>query len=296
MKGLTKISKMKEVTMTTDQSHLSRREFATAAALAAAGLSTIAPAANAQNTPAPAGLPSHADYLASIPLVRIGLLIFPQMTAMDMVAPQLCMHMMMKTDMHIVAQTAAPVMADSGFAIVPTTTFADCPKDLDVLFVPGGPKGTELAMRNDALLDFVADRGARARYVTSVCTGSMILGAAGLLKGYRAASHWMTRDMLPMFGATPIDERVVIDRNRMTGGGITAGLDFGLQLVATLRSERTARLAELALEYDPQPPFKGGGSMKTALPETRAIALSVTEAQRRALRETGEQARARRAI
>lgn len=285
-----------EQTMTIDRSRLSRREFAAAAAVAAASLSTIASAADAQNTPAPGGLPSPSDYLASLPLIKIGLVSFPQMTAMDMVAPQLCMHMMMKTDMRIVAQTTAPVMADSGFAIVPTTTFADCPKDLDILFVPGGPKGTELAMRNDALLDFIADRGSRARYVTSVCTGSMILGAAGLLKGYRAASHWMTRDMLPMFGATPVDERVVIDRNRMTGGGITAGLDFGLRLVAMLRSERTARLAELALEYDPQPPFKGDGSMKTASPETRAIALSVTQAQRRALRETGEQARSRRAI
>ena len=285
-----------EKPMTIDPSRLSRREFAAAAAVAAASLSTIASAADAQNTPAPKGLPSPADYLASLPLIRIGLVIFPQMTAMDMVAPQLCMHMMMKTDMRIVARTTAPVMADSGFAIVPTATFADCPEDLDILFVPGGPKGTELAMRDDALLDFIADRGSRARYVTSVCTGSVILGAAGLLKGYRAASHWMTRDMLPMFGATPVDERVVIDRNRMTGGGITAGLDFGLRLVAMLRSERTARLAELALEYDPQPPFKGGGSMKTASPETRAIALAVTQAQRRALRETGEQARARRAI
>ena len=285
-----------EKPMTIDPSRLSRREFAAAAAVAAASLSTIASAADAQATPAPKGLPSPADYLASLPLIRIGLVIFPQMTAMDMVAPQLCMHMMMKTDMRIVARTTAPVMADSGFAIVPTATFADCPEDLDILFVPGGPKGTELAMRDDALLDFIADRGSRARYVTSVCTGSVILGAAGLLKGYRAASHWMTRDMLPMFGATPVDERVVIDRNRMTGGGITAGLDFGLRLVAMLRSERTARLAELALEYDPQPPFKGGGSMKTASPETRAIALGVTQAQRRALRETGEQARARRAI
>lgn len=214
---------------------------------------------------------------------------------MDMVAPQLCMKLMMKTDTHIVAQTAAPVATDGSFEIVPTMTFADCPKDLDVLFVPGGPKGTELALRNDALLDFVADRGSRARYVTSVCTGSMILGAAGLLKGYRAASHWMTRDFLPMFGATMIDERVVIDRNRMTGGGITAGLDFGLVLSATLRDERTARLTQLALEYDPQPPFNSG-SMKTAPADIINLALRITEPQRRALQTTGEQARARRAI
>jgi putative intracellular protease/amidase len=279
--------------MTKDQPNLSRREFAAMSALAAAGLATINTAAGAQTTPTAEAPPS--AYMNSLPLLRIGLLVFPQLTAMDMVAPQLCMHMMMKTEMHIVAQTAAPVMCDSGFAILPTSTFADCPKDLDVLFVPGGPKGTEQALRNDALLDFVADRGARARYVTSVCTGSMILGAAGLLKGYRAASHWMTRDMLPMFGATPVDERVVIDRNRMTGGGITAGLDFGLVLAAQLRDESVARLAELALEYDPQPPFKSG-SMKTAQADTIKTALRITGAQRRDIQSAGEQARARRSI
>ena len=281
--------------MTIDRPQLGRREFAAVSALAAAGLSTLATAAHAQDKPTPGGEAEHAAYMGALPQLTVGLVIFPYMTAMDMVAPQLCMKLMMKTDTHIVAQTAAPVPTDGSYEIVPTMTFADCPKDLDVLFVPGGPKGTELALRNDALLDFVADRGSRARYVTSVCTGSMILGAAGLLKGYRAASHWMTRDFLPMFGATMVDERVVIDRNRMTGGGITAGLDFGLVLSATLRSEQTARLTQLALEYDPKPPFNSG-SMKTAPADIVSLALSITEPQRRALQTTGEQARERRAI
>ena len=281
--------------MINDPSHPNRREFAALAALAATTLSSASSAANAQASSIPGGEVEHAAFMDALPLLRIGLVIFPQMTAMDMVAPQLCMKMMMKTDLHVVAQSAAPVMADSGFAIAPTGTFADCPKDLDVLFVPGGPSGTEMALRNDVLLDFVADRGARARWVTSVCTGSMILGAAGLLKGYRAASHWMTRDMLPLFGATPVDERVVFDRNRVTGGGITAGLDFGLQLAAKLRGEQTARLVELALEYDPQPPFRSG-SMRTAQPGTIKVALGVTEPERRTLRSAAEDARARRAI
>ena len=150
-------------------------------------------------------------------------------------------------------------------------------------------------MRDDALLDFVADRGARARYVTSVCTGSMILGAAGLLKGYKAASHWMTRDMLPIFGATPIDERVVIDRNRVTGGGITAGLDFGLTLAARLRGEEAAHLEQLILEYDPQPPFRSG-SMRTALPEIAARARRLAPPSILSLRDAAEPARGRRKV
>lgn len=272
---------------------LNRREFAAMAASAAAGLSTVASAAQAQDMPA--GAAERSARLDALPLLKVGLVIFPQMTALDMVAPQLCMRAMMKTDTYILAETAEPVMTDGSYQIVPTMTFAACPKELDVLFVPGGPRGTEQAMRNDVLLDFVADRGSRARYVTSVCTGSMILGAAGLLKGYRAASHWMTRDFLPMFGATMVDERVVIDRNRMTGGGITAGLDFGLVLSATLRDEQTARLTQLALEYDPQPPFNSG-SMRTASADTVDLALRITEPQRRALQAAGEQAKARRAI
>lgn len=282
-------------TMTIGRSQLGRREFTTVAALAAAGLSTIASAAHAQDKPTPGGEAGRSAYMDALPPLTVGLVIFPYMTAMDMVAPQLCMKLMMKTDTHIVAQTSAPVPTDGSYEIVPTVTFADCPKDLDVLFVPGGPRGTEMALRNDMLLDFVADQGSRARYVTSVCTGSMILGAAGLLKGYRAASHWMTRDFLPLFGATLVEERVVIDRNRMTGGGITAGLDFGLVLSATLRGEETALLTQLALEYDPEPPFKSG-SMKTAPADTVSLALRITEPQRRALRAAGEQARVRRAI
>jgi cyclohexyl-isocyanide hydratase len=284
-----------EMTMTNDPSRPSRREFAAAAALAAAGLSAMNTAAGAQTKPAAGGQAGPAPNMDSLPTLKAGLLLFPQLTAMDLVAPQLCMRLMMKTDTHIVAETMAPVMTGEGYEIVPTMTFADCPKDLDVLLVPGGPRGTELAVRNDKLLDFVADRGSRARYVTSVCTGSVILGAAGLLKGYRAGSHWMTLDMLSMFGAIPVDERVVIDRNRMTGGGITAGLDFGLQLVTMLRGEETARLAQLFIEYAPQPPYDSG-SMKTARPATIALARKLSMSRVQGVRDAAEAARVRRSI
>jgi cyclohexyl-isocyanide hydratase len=138
------------------------------------------------------------------------------------------------------------------------TSFATCPAELDVLFVPGGLKGTVALMRDKEVLDFLANRGARARYVTSVCTGSLALGAAGLLNGYRATSHWYVRDLLPLMGAIVAPDRVVVDRNRITGGGVTAGLDFGLTLVAALRGDEYARRIQLLLVSAPKPPFDAG--------------------------------------
>jgi cyclohexyl-isocyanide hydratase len=146
--------------------------------------------------------------------------------------------------------------------VPPTRTFTDCPEKLDVLFVPGGVPGTLTMMEDKEVLDFLADRGAKAKWVTSVCTGSLILGAAGLLKGYRATSYWATLDVLPTFGATPVKRRVVTDRNRITGGGVTAGLDFGLDLVARLRTPEYAKAVQLYLEYDPAPRFNAGSPAK----------------------------------
>jgi transcriptional regulator GlxA family with amidase domain len=135
---------------------------------------------------------------------------------------------------------------------------ADCPADLDVLFVPGGSLGTVAAMNNSAFIDFIADRGSRARHVTSVCTGSMILGQAGLLKGKRATSHWATRHLLPEFGATPVDARVVTDGDVTTGAGVSAGLDFALTLLEQLRGRMYAEAIQLQAEYAPEPPFNAG--------------------------------------
>ncbi|MFY0582765.1 DJ-1/PfpI family protein [Cystobacter fuscus] len=164
---------------------------------------------------------------------------------------------------HLVWKTLDTVTSDTGEA-QSTATFADCPDDLDILFVPGG-FGTAQAMEDPEILRFLANRAARARYVTSVCSGSLLLGAAGLLRGYKSTSHWAVHELLPMFGAEAIQSRVVVDRNRISGGGVTAGSDFGLVLLAQLLGEDAAKSTQLMLEYDPQPPFDSG-TPKTAEP------------------------------
>lgn len=185
------------------------------------------------------------------------------MQALDFVGPYDMFSLLLGAKVHVVAKTRDAVVSDTGLSIVPTTTFAECPKDLTVLFVPGGADGTIAVMSDKDTLDFVADRGARASYVTSVCTGALILGAAGLLKGYRATTHWSVLPVLERFGATSVSERVVKDRNRITGGGVTAGLDFGLTMIDVMRDRYYAQTAQLLLEYDPHPPFDAG-SPKTA--------------------------------
>jgi putative intracellular protease/amidase len=199
---------------------------------------------------------------------EIAMLIYPKMTALDLIGPQYMFAALMGAKLHLVAKTAAPVTSDTGVTITPTATFADCPRDLTVIFAPGGTDGTFAAMEDAETRAFMADRGSRAKYVTSVCTGSLILGAAGLLRGYKATSHWAAREALADFGAIPTDARVVRDRNRITGAGVTAGLDFGLTMVAELRDRNYAECLQLLCEYDPHPPFDAG-SMHTAPTEVR---------------------------
>jgi cyclohexyl-isocyanide hydratase len=165
---------------------------------------------------------------------------------------------LMQADVYLVSKDRTPVRTDVGILVPPTMIITDCPADLDVLFVPAGLDATVAAMGDAALIDFLADRGARAKFVTSVCTGSLLLGAAGLLRGYAATSHWYVRDLLAELGAAPKAERVVLDRNRITGAGVTAGLDFAIELARQLQGAETARLFELVLEYDPKPPFASG--------------------------------------
>jgi cyclohexyl-isocyanide hydratase len=186
------------------------------------------------------------------------MLLYPGFTAQDLVGPQLMFAAAMDRRVHLVAKTMAPVPCDTGFSIVPTTTLAECPKDLEILFAPGGSDGTAEAMLDTELLDFLADRGSRARYITAVCTGTLVLGAAGLLKGRRAATHWVATEVLPLLDVTPVNQRVVVDGNCITGGGVTAGLDFGLYILAQLKGEDYARAAQLSFEYAPQPPFNAG--------------------------------------
>jgi putative intracellular protease/amidase len=189
---------------------------------------------------------------------RIAFLIYPGFTALDMVGPHYMLTNLMGATVRVVAATSAPVRSDTGLVFTPDDSFDTCPPELDILCVPGGTTGTLAAMQDAATLAFLADRGGRARYVTSVCTGSMLLGAAGLLRGRRATSHWVTRPLLPLFGAEAVDARVVTDGNRITGAGVTAGLDFGLSLVASLRDRDYAEAVQLLAEYAPEPPFNAG--------------------------------------
>lgn len=203
--------------------------------------------------------------------LQIGMLLYPGLTLLDLVGPQAALGMHGQT--HLVWKTLDPVPSDSGPSLVPTTTLAECPLDLDVLFVPGG-LGTAEVLEDAEVLRFLAERGPRAKYVTSVCSGSIILAAAGLLDGYRASTHWSAYHVLAAFGVEVVKERVVIDRNRITAGGVTAGIDFGLTLIAQMRGDTVAQTTQLAMEYDPAPPFDAGTPDRVA-PEIVEIARGV---------------------
>ncbi len=192
------------------------------------------------------------------PPQQVAMLVYPGMTALDLIGPNQILASLMNIDVHLVWKDRGLITTDTGIPIQPTMTFKNCPDALTVLFVPGGSDGTVALMNDPVVLDFLAQKGKTARYVTSVCTGSLVLGAAGLLKGYRATSHWAFRDLLPLMGATVVAERFVEDRSRITGGGVTAGIDFGLYLASKLRNEKYAKAMQLGLEYDPQPPYHAG--------------------------------------
>jgi cyclohexyl-isocyanide hydratase len=187
---------------------------------------------------------------------RIGFLLFPNITQLDLTGPHEVLSKLPGAKIHLIWKDLEPVKAVGGMMIVPDTTLADCPQ-LDLICVPGGPGMTDL-MLDDEVLGFLRKQAAGARYVTSVCTGALVLGAAGLLKGKRAATHWMLMDLLPTLGAVPVSERVVVDGNVITGGGVTAGIDFGLKVAAEIAGEEVAKSIQLQIEYDPQPPFNSG--------------------------------------
>jgi cyclohexyl-isocyanide hydratase len=189
-------------------------------------------------------------------VTHFGFVLFPNVTQLDMTGPAEVFGMAPDAKIHLVWKTTEPVATSAGWKILPTTTFADCPP-LDVVCVPGGNGQTEV-MDDVETLQFLRHQAETARYVTSVCTGSLLLGAAGLLRGYRAACHWMSRDQLALFGAKPDASRVVKDRNRITGGGVTAGIDFGLSVIADMYGEEVAKAIQLRIEYNPHPPFDAG--------------------------------------
>lgn len=208
--------------------------------------------------------------------LTFGLLVFPGVTQLDLTGPFEVVHRVPGAKVHVLWKTLDPVHADSGLGLLPTTTFADCPP-LDVLLVPGGAGQVPL-MADAEVLGFLREKAATARYVTAVCTGALVLGAAGLLRGYEAATHWAFMPFLEAFGATPREARVVVDRDRITGGGVTAGIDIALHIVAEAASPDAARTIELALEYDPEPPF-GCGHPRRAPEPLVAAARAALEAQ-----------------
>lgn len=238
---------------------ISRRELAAAAAATIlAGGTPARPAEPGKAQDAPPGSDPDEIPASWTGKEQIAFLIYPQFTALDMVGPHQMLSGLMGATVHVVAKSMEVVRSDTGLAFTPSATFETCPKDLDVLCVPGGADGTLDAMRDDATLRFLKDRGARAKYVTSVCTGSFLLGAAGLLEGYEATSHWATTSLLPIFGARHRAGRIVVDRNRITGGGVTAGIDFGLFLVDRLRDRTYAEAVQLMAEYAPEPLYDAG--------------------------------------
>ena len=188
---------------------------------------------------------------------NVGFVIFPDLTQLDFTGPQQVLARLPDSAMHIVAKTLDPVPSDSGLSLMPTHTFADCPP-LDLICVPGGYRGVIDAMVDHDLITFVQRQAQTAKYVTSVCTGAFILGAAGLLKGRRATTHWGYAELLALVGATHEKRRVVRDGNLITAGGVTSGIDFGLEVVADIAGEAVARSIQLSLEYDPNPPFASG--------------------------------------
>ena len=188
---------------------------------------------------------------------NIGFVIFPELTQLDFTGPLQVFQYLPQSATHVVAKTTAPVKSDGALTVVPTHGFATCPQ-LDLICVPGGTMGVIAALSDRETVDFVRRQAAGAKYVTSVCTGAFVLGAAGLLKGRRATTHWAFADMLPLVGATHEKARVVKDGNVITAGGVTSGIDFGLSVVAEIAGDTAAQAIQLGAEYDPDPPFRSG--------------------------------------
>ena len=208
-----------------------------------------------------------AETQSPVPPLRVGMVLFPHLTMLDLIGP----HDVLNTPrckIDLLWHRIEPVPVQGSFSILPTATFADYAPP-DILFVPGGP-GQLPAMDDEALIAFVAKAAQGAQYITSVCTGSLILGAAGLLKGKRATTHWASLDQLALLGAIPTAERVVEDGNVITGAGVSSGIDFALVLTARIWGEMAAKTIQLAIEYDPDPPFVGG-SVASSEPEIVAI-------------------------
>ena len=234
--------------------------------------------AGVSGLPAMAGLAQPVEDAESG--LNIGIIIFPRMDQIDFTGPFEVLSRVPGAAVQVLWKDKTPVRDIKGLILTPEQTLAEAPP-LDVLVVPGGP-GQEALMEDEAVLSFIRDRAAKARYVYSVCTGALICGAAGLLKGVRATTHWASFDLLKYFGAIPVDERVVQDGKHLSAAGVTAGIDGALRLAALLRGDRAAQEIQLGIEYAPEPPFNSG-TPKTApaevLEASRAAVRSLTKAR-----------------
>ena len=211
--------------------------------------------------------------------LQIGILVFPNVQQLDLTGPYEVFASIPGASVHLIWKDRSPIVSATGLVLTPTMTFAECPV-LDVLCVPGGG-GINALLEDTEVLGFLRAQAAQARYVSSVCTGSLVLGAAGLLKGRRATTHWASHDFLAKFGAIPTQGRVVRDGNLFTAGGVTAGIDFGLTVVAELLGEAQAQTIQLGHEYAPEPPFEAG-TPETAPPAVVAAARERLASTRKA--------------
>ena len=217
-----------------------------------------------------------------------GFLLFPNITQLDMTGPYEVFTKFPDSRVHLLWKTLDPVTAAGGMQLLPSTTFADCPQ-LDLVCVPGGA-GMNALLNDEEVLDFLRRQAPGARYVTSVCTGSLVLGAAGLLRGRRATTHWMSLPMLAAFGCEPVAERVVVDGEIVTGGGVTAGIDFALTVAGELLGAEAAQQIQLGIEYNPDPPFDAGS------PERAAPSVVAAARKAAAMRQTEREVEVERAV
>ena len=209
---------------------------------------------------------------------RSGMLVFPNLTQLDLTGPYEVLARLPGAETLLLWKSLDPVRSEHGLTILPMATLSSSPH-LDLVFVPGGA-GINPLLEDREVLAFLRSAAATARYIVGVCTGSLVLGAAGLLRGRRAATHWMSRDLLRAFGAEPVAERVVVDGNIFTGGGVTAGIDVALTVAAEIAGRAAAEAIQLGIEYAPAPPF-GSGSPETADPAVLSGVLARAEPRQR---------------
>ncbi|MGV2129551.1 DJ-1/PfpI family protein [Agrobacterium vitis] len=263
-------------------SDFSRRDIlAIAATVGAASAIAVPSSAQQGSGPAIHQMPTPAD------APRITMLVHPRMVLQDLVGPMTVFDIL-RCRIDLVWKDREPVSTELGIPVAPTKTFAEADEAPDVLFVPGGLLGTIDCMNDPIVMDFLRQRGEKAKWITAICTGVLTLAATGLLKDYDATANWVHADLLPLMGARHVKKRVVKDRNRMTAGGVTAGFDFGLTLAAELRGEDEARRAQLVLEYAPEPPFDGGTPEKE--PERAAALRARTPKMRQQIEQAAEAA------